>query len=92
MPHDDPANATMSGPMRMRKRRFPSPSAGWLPIWYACEVLGCSSGWLYTQRRRGVIPPSALLGHGRGPRIARWWVEGQQGPAQFNAQRVPARP
>jgi hypothetical protein len=67
---------------RRRTRKIPSPVAGWLPQWYACEILGCSPSWLYNQRRRGLIPASAMLGSGRGPRIARWWVEAKvQQPA-----------
>ncbi len=72
----DSTHATGGQPRRRsRTRRIPAPTAGWLPQWYICDLLGCSPSWLYNQRRRGLIPAAAMLGNGRGARIARWWVE-----------------
>jgi hypothetical protein len=62
---------------RLHERRYPGPHATHVPIWYACEVWGCSQRMLYSWRVRGLLPADAFIGSGRGTRIRRDVIETQ---------------
>lgn len=65
---------------RQHQRRYPGPLASHVPLWYACEVWGCSPSTLYTWRLRGLLPQDAFIGTGRGTRIRRDVIERQPAP------------
>lgn len=71
----------MATQRRHHQRRYPGPMASHVPLWYACEVWGCSSTTLYTWRLRGLLPANAFIGTGRGTRIRRDVIERQPTPA-----------
>lgn len=60
---------------RVHVRRYPGPRATHVPLWYACEVWGCSTSTLYLWRLRGLLPAGAFIGTGRGTRIRRDVIE-----------------
>ena len=63
------------GAQRTCRRRIPGPNSTHVPLWYACEIWGCSSSTLYSWRLRGLLPADAFIGTGRGTRIRRDVIE-----------------
>ncbi len=60
---------------RNRIRRYPGPLAKYVPLWYVCEVMGCSNSQIYNWRKRGIWPASAFIGTGTGTRMLRSFIE-----------------